>query len=76
MPVEEIKKQIPELRFRYLHEDEDPRDYRVSFKKIRAFGFQIARLVPDGIREIRAAASATASSAPRTEVEQIRSPIV
>lgn len=55
MLVEEIKRQMPELRFRYVHKDEDPRDYRVSFKKIRALGFQIARRVPDGIREISTA---------------------
>jgi len=52
MLVREIKKQIPELRFRYVHKAEDPRDYRVSFKKIRALGFRIVRRVPDGIREI------------------------
>ncbi|HBH00780.1 MAG: epimerase [Elusimicrobia bacterium GWA2_69_24] len=55
MLVQEITKQIPGLRFRYVHKDEDPRDYRVSFEKIRALGFRIARRIPDGIREISAA---------------------
>jgi nucleoside-diphosphate-sugar epimerase len=37
----------------YVHRDEDPRDYRVSFEKIRArLGFEPDKRVPDGIREI------------------------
>jgi len=36
----------------YMHRDEDPRDYRVSFDKADRFGFAITRTVPDGIREI------------------------
>jgi hypothetical protein len=36
-----------------VHRDEDPRDYKVSFDKIRArLGFEPNRRVRDGIREI------------------------
>ena len=37
----------------YVHRDEDPRDYKVSFEKIRAeLGFEPLNRVPDGIDEI------------------------
>jgi nucleoside-diphosphate-sugar epimerase len=37
----------------YVQRDEDPRDYKVSFEKIRAqLGFEPDRRVPDGIHEI------------------------
>jgi nucleoside-diphosphate-sugar epimerase len=37
----------------YVHRDEDPRDYKVSFEKIRSrLGFEPNRRVRDGIREI------------------------
>jgi len=37
----------------YVHKDEDPRDYRVRFDRIRAcLGFEKTRTVEDGIREI------------------------
>lgn len=36
-----------------VHREEDPRDYRVRFDKIRdRLGFRVERRVPDGIREI------------------------
>ena len=39
----------------YVHRDEDPRDYRVSFAKIeREIGFRTTRTVEDGIREVAA----------------------
>jgi nucleoside-diphosphate-sugar epimerase len=39
----------------YVHRDEDPRDYRVSFAKIaRELGFRTTRTVDDGIREVAA----------------------
>ncbi len=51
--VELIQAQIPDARVRYVAKDEDPRDYRVAFDKIRdRLGFEITRTVPDGIREI------------------------
>jgi nucleoside-diphosphate-sugar epimerase len=37
----------------YVHRDEDPRDYKVSFEKIRAMlGFQPDKRVPDGVDEM------------------------
>jgi nucleoside-diphosphate-sugar epimerase len=53
MIVDEILKQIPEGRIRYVKKNEDPRDYRVSFEKIKSrLGFSITKTVPDGIRQI------------------------
>ena len=52
--VAAILEQIPDAQVRYVAKDEDPRDYRVSFEKIRdRVGFAITRRVPDGIREIK-----------------------
>jgi nucleoside-diphosphate-sugar epimerase len=57
--VEEIGKQLDRGRVSYVHRDEDPRDYKVSFEKIRAvLGFQTLMIVPDGIAEIVAALDA------------------
>jgi nucleoside-diphosphate-sugar epimerase len=51
--VEEIRKQTDRGRVSYVHRDEDPRDYKVSFEKIRArLGFETLMTVPDGIAEI------------------------
>lgn len=53
MIAEAIREQLPEAQVRYVPRDEDPRDYRVNFDKIRAhLGFEITRRVPDGIAEI------------------------
>jgi len=44
------------LTIERVRKDEDPRDYRVSFEKIkRETGFSITRRVEDGIREVMAA---------------------
>jgi len=54
MIVEEIKKQIPNCRIRFVKRDEDPRDYRVDFSRIKnVLGFEISKTVPDGIREVK-----------------------
>jgi nucleoside-diphosphate-sugar epimerase len=54
MIVEEIRKQIPEAKIKYIQKDEDPRDYRVKFDKIHTeLGFEISKTVPDGIREVK-----------------------
>jgi nucleoside-diphosphate-sugar epimerase len=53
MIVDEIRKQIPDCRIKYVKKDEDPRDYRVSFDKIKKrLGFQVTKKVSDGIAEI------------------------
>jgi nucleoside-diphosphate-sugar epimerase len=57
--VEEIHKQIDRGTVSYVHRDEDPRDYKVSFDKIRAeLGFETLMTVPDGIAEVIAALDA------------------
>jgi nucleoside-diphosphate-sugar epimerase len=51
--VEEIGRQVDRGRVSYVHRDEDPRDYKVSFDKIRSqLGFETLMTVPDGIAEI------------------------
>ena len=52
MIVNEIIKQLPKSKVKYVKRDEDPRDYRVSFEKItNELGFKITKTVPDGIRD-------------------------
>ena len=53
--VELILKRLPDRRelVSYVRRDEDPRDYRVSFDKIRrTLGFEPKMAVSDGIDEI------------------------
>lgn len=53
MLVEEITKILPNAKVRYIKKDEDPRDYRVDFEKIKKIlGFSVSKNVPDGILEI------------------------
>jgi nucleoside-diphosphate-sugar epimerase len=53
--VDLIRPCVPRAEVEYVHRAEDPRDYRVSFTKIRQqLGFEITRRVPDGIREVAA----------------------
>jgi nucleoside-diphosphate-sugar epimerase len=57
--VEEIGRQVDRGQVSYVKRDEDPRDYKVSFEKIRAqLGFETLMTVPDGIAEIIAALDA------------------
>ena len=54
MIIEEIIKQIPTAKIKYVRKDEDPRDYRVNFDKIaNHLNFKITMKVPDGIAQIR-----------------------
>ena len=63
--VEEIGKQIDRGKVSYVKRDEDPRDYKVSFDKIRAqLGFETLMTVPDGIAEVLAALEAGAFGDP------------
>lgn len=58
MLAEEIKKIVPELKIEYVHKEEDPRDYRVDFSKIRnQLNYRITKTVPDGINAIYTAVS-------------------
>ncbi|MFT5516177.1 MAG: nucleoside-diphosphate-sugar epimerase [Rhodothermales bacterium] len=53
MIVEAIVQRFPDSRVTYVPKNEDPRDYRVNFDKIRdVLGFKITRTVPQGIEEI------------------------
>jgi nucleoside-diphosphate-sugar epimerase len=58
MIVDELLRRVPDGNVKYVKKEEDPRDYRVKFDKIRhQLGFRISRTVPeemDGIlRAIR-----------------------
>lgn len=51
--VEMIQPYTPDAVIEHIHKEEDPRDYRVSFAKIKkVLGFETTRTVGDGIREI------------------------
>jgi len=51
--VELLAERVPKAKVSYVHKDEDPRDYRVSFEKVKEkLGFEVSRTVPDGIDEI------------------------
>ena len=53
MLVEEIQREVGRGKVSYVKRDEDPRDYKVSFDKIReVLGFETELTVPDGIAEI------------------------
>jgi nucleoside-diphosphate-sugar epimerase len=53
MLVDEISKQLPNAKIKYVKKDEDPRDYRVNFDKIKnILGYSISKRVPDGIAQI------------------------
>lgn len=54
--VELISVEVPGCTAEYVQKDEDPRDYRVSFDRIRSeLAFEVSRRVPDGIREVATA---------------------
>lgn len=51
--MREVIKVVPGSSATYVAKEDDPRDYRVNFDKIKnALGFEITKTVPDGIREI------------------------
>jgi len=54
MIVNEILKQLPGSMVRYVKKDEDPRDYRVSFEKIKEkLDFKVIRRLPYGIAQVK-----------------------
>jgi nucleoside-diphosphate-sugar epimerase len=51
--VEMICPYVPDAQVEFVHKTEDPRDYRVSFKRIYGeLGFNITRSVAQGIEEV------------------------
>jgi nucleoside-diphosphate-sugar epimerase len=51
--VELLQERFPEARVEFVHKDEDPRDYRVSFEKLNSkLGFEVERRVANGIDEV------------------------
>ena len=53
MLVDELLRQVPDARVEYVHRDDDPRDYRVRFDKIRdVLGFHVSKTVPEGIADV------------------------
>jgi nucleoside-diphosphate-sugar epimerase len=53
--VEEIRRQTDRGEVAYVHRNEDPRDYKVAFDKIRAqLGYEVTMTVPTGIAELLA----------------------
>ena len=57
--VKAVQERVDTGKVTYVHRDEDPRDYQVSFDKIRSvLGFETSMILPDGIAEVVAALSA------------------
>lgn len=53
MIIEEVCKVVPNVKVNYVEMNEDPRDYRVNFDKIKnQLGYSITKTVPDGVKEI------------------------
>jgi nucleoside-diphosphate-sugar epimerase len=51
--VEIISGIVPRGKVSFVHRDEDPRDYKVAFGKIRErLGFELTMRVPDGVSEV------------------------
>jgi nucleoside-diphosphate-sugar epimerase len=51
--VEMIRPYAPDAVVEFVHKDEDPRDYRVSFTRItEELGYKITRTVAQGIQEV------------------------
>jgi nucleoside-diphosphate-sugar epimerase len=57
--VNEIRRQTDRGQVEYVHRDEDPRDYKVDFTKIRdRLGYEVTMTVPRGIEEVMEALDA------------------
>ncbi len=53
MIVDELLLQVADGKVKFIRREEDPRDYRVNFDKIKnILGFQITKTVPEGIHDI------------------------
>jgi nucleoside-diphosphate-sugar epimerase len=49
-----LRDRFPEAKIEFVHRDEDPRDYRVSFEKFARIGFETSWSVEEGIDEVLA----------------------
>ena len=53
MIVNEILKIVPRANIKFIQKEEDPRDYRVDFSKIKnELSFEITKTVPEGLFEV------------------------
>ncbi len=53
MIVDEIIRLIPNANVKYRKQSSDPRNYKVSFEKVKSrLGFEPTHLVQDGIKEL------------------------
>ena len=51
--VELLRARVPDADVQFVHRDEDPRDYRVSFEKIASvLGYETTRSVSEGLDEV------------------------
>ncbi len=51
--VDLIRPLAPDATVEYVQKEEDPRDYRVSFEKVKnVLGFEVTRTVKDGVVEV------------------------
>ena len=67
--VEFLRDRYPELEVEFVPKDEDPRDYRVSFDKIKArLGFAVTSTVPGGIDEVAEVLRSGAIANPDAEI--------
>jgi nucleoside-diphosphate-sugar epimerase len=67
--VEMLEQRFPDASVSYVHKDEDPRDYRVSFAKVHAvLGYEPRRTVQDGIDEVHRLLRSGAIADPRADV--------
>jgi len=69
MIAEEILKSVPTAKIKYVQKDEDPRDYRVDFSKIKSqLNFTITKTVPKGLAEIKSIVSSGIISDPDSKI--------
>lgn len=53
MIIGEVCKVVPDVKVNFVESNEDPRDYRVNFDKIKnELGYTITKRVPEGVKEI------------------------
>jgi len=53
MIVDKLLRLVPEGKVKYVIQEEDPRDYRVNFDKIKhEIGFRISKAVPEGMDDV------------------------